>query len=130
MFLVCVQCTVSVQSAVSVEVGLTVGRKARIVILVQSAVLVCQLSLSSSQVLTTLSDHCHYQTNTGMATLQTNPLHQESDDEPITDLQGGTPRPANLGVIKADSENIGQSWSGGLGQGCAPAFQPFGSPSE
>ena len=67
-----------------------------------------------------------------MATLQTNPLHAESDDEPITDLQGqgGTTRPASLNVIKAESEDIGQSWSGGLGQGCAPAFQPFGSPSK
>ena len=65
-----------------------------------------------------------------MATLQTNPLHAESDDEPITDLQGGPARPASLNVTKADSEDIGQSWSGGLSQGCAPAFQPFGSPSK
>ena len=65
-----------------------------------------------------------------MATLQTNPLHEDSDDEPITDLQGGSTRPASLNVTKADSEDIGQSWSGGLGQGCAPAFQPFGSPSK
>ena len=65
-----------------------------------------------------------------MATLQTNPLHEESDDEAITDLQGGSSRPASLNVIKADSEDIGQSWSGGLGHGCAPVFQPFGSPSE
>jgi len=65
-----------------------------------------------------------------MATLQTNPLHEESDDEPITDLQGGHARPASLAVAQAESEDVGQSWSGGLGQGCAPAFQPFGSPKE
>ena len=80
-----------------------------------------------------------------MATLQTNPMHEElcSDDEPITDLQSpgvgarggfannfGGGRPVSLGVVRGDTEEeVGQSWTGGLTQGCAPVFQPFGSPS-
>jgi len=72
-----------------------------------------------------------------MATLQTNPMHEEmgSDEEPITDLQSGAVsghmRPGTLGIsamMTGDSEEIQQSWTGGLTQGCAPVFQPFGSP--
>lgn len=87
-----------------------------------------------------------------MATLQTNPMHDQlgSDDEPITDLQTGTSyrpgavggfannfggagaRPGSLPVSSGpgDNEDVGQSWTGGLSQGCAPVFQPFGSPSK
>ena len=84
-----------------------------------------------------------------MATLQTNPMHDQlcSDDEPITDLQTGNSyrpgaaggfannfggaggRPVSLPVSSRDNEDVGQSWTGGLSQGCAPVFQPFGSPS-
>ena len=71
-----------------------------------------------------------------MATLQTNPLHDTEDDEPITDLQAGCTilgsRPASLAVTAAtaDTEDVAPSWTGGLGHGCAPVFQPFGSPSR
>ena len=73
-----------------------------------------------------------------MATLQTNPLHDTAeDDEPITDLQAGCTilgaRPASLAVTAAataDTEDVAPSWTGGLGHGCAPVFQPFGSPSR
>ena len=80
-----------------------------------------------------------------MATLQTNPMHEElgSDEETITDLQTGvtgarsgfsgghsSSRPASLPVMSRDQEEVEPSWTGGLGQGCAPVFQPFGSPSN
>jgi len=68
-----------------------------------------------------------------MATLQTNPMHEElgSDDEPITDLQAGAGavRPVSLPGMSGDQEEVEQSWTGGLTQGCAPVFQPFGSPT-
>ena len=78
-----------------------------------------------------------------MATLQTNPMHEEldHDDEPITDLQAGHTilgaagglrgqRPVSLSVGQGQDEDIEPSWTGGLTQGCAPVFQPFGSPSK
>ena len=78
-----------------------------------------------------------------MATLQTNPMHEELgdadyDDEPISDLRAGpgilgtgsSARPASLPVTRGDTEDIAPSWTGGLTQGCAPVFQPFGSPSK
>ena len=72
--------------------------------------------------------------DTTMATLQTNPMHEElgSDDEPITDLQAGgvSVRPVSLPRMSGDQEEVEQSWTGGLTQGCAPVFQPFGSPSK
>ena len=27
-----------------------------------------------------------------------------------------------------EEREVGQSWTGGLAQGCAPVFQPFGEP--
>ena len=78
-----------------------------------------------------------------MATLQTNPMHEEldNDDEPITDLRAGHTilgaagglrgqRPVSLSVGQGQDEDIEPSWTGGLTQGCAPVFQPFGSPSK
>ena len=82
-----------------------------------------------------------------MATLQTNPMHEELghggyDEQPITDLQAGHTilgasgglrgqRPDSLSVVsRGQDEDIEPSWTGGLTQGCAPVFQPFGSPSK
>ena len=38
------------------------------------------------------------------------------------------------GIVKhvktGEEREVGQSWTGGLAQGCAPVFQPFGEPGE
>jgi len=36
--------------------------------------------------------------------------------------------PSSLAIMPGEDEDVEQSWTGGLAQGCAPVFQPFGEP--
>ena len=33
-------------------------------------------------------------------------------------------------INTGEEREVGQSWTGGLAQGCAPVFQPFGEPGK
>ena len=35
-----------------------------------------------------------------------------------------------LVLLLGEDSSVGQSWTGGLAQGCAPVFQPFGEPGN
>jgi len=44
---------------------------------------------------------------------------------------GGRPQPpTSLSINPGEEREVGQSWTGGLAQGCAPVFQPFGEPAS
>merc|ERR1711934_400417 len=38
--------------------------------------------------------------------------------------------PTSLSINPGEEREVGQSWTGGLAQGCAPVFQPFGEPAS
>jgi len=45
---------------------------------------------------------------------------------------GGKSRPlppSSLAIMPGEDDDVEQSWTGGLAQGCAPVFQPFGEPA-
>lgn len=44
---------------------------------------------------------------------------------------GSRPQPpSSLNINPGEEREVGQSWTGGLAQGCAPVFQPFGEPAS
>jgi len=87
-----------------------------------------------------------------MASLQSNPLGEEMQEvlgvggdydheEYEVGAQGGPRRsqshpgsrpnpPTSLNINPGEEREVGQSWTGGLAQGCAPVFQPFGEPAS
>jgi len=81
-----------------------------------------------------------------MATLQSNPMEERDMQDILSEEEGehyvggrssvktsgGKSRPlppSSLAIMPGEDDDVEQSWTGGLAQGCAPVFQPFGEPA-
>jgi len=82
-----------------------------------------------------------------MATLQSNPMEERDMQDILSEEEGeqyigagrshpkpggvkGRPHPpSGLAIMPGEDDEVEQSWTGGLAQGCAPVFQPFGEPA-